>query len=72
MDNPSISEIIQLAWCDRTSFAMIRRQTGLTEREVIRIMRAELKPKAFKVWRTRVKGRLAKSGAPSRNLLADR
>ena len=70
MDVPSKGEIIQLAWCDRTSFNMIRRQTGLTEREVIRIMRAELKPKAFKVWRTRIKGRHAKSGAYSRKVAA--
>ena len=57
VDDPSISEVIQLAWCDYTSFAMIYQQTGLTERDVVRVMRAKLKPKAFKVWRTRVKGR---------------
>ena len=47
---------------------MIYQQTGLTEREVIPIMRAELKPKAFKVWRTRVKGRPAKSDKYSRKV----
>ena len=68
MSDPSISDVIQLAWCDHTSFAMIYQQTGLTEREVIPIMRAELKPKAFKVWRTRVKGRPAKSDKYSRKV----
>ncbi|MEM7746850.1 MAG: TIGR03643 family protein [Pseudomonadota bacterium] len=61
MGDTNISEVIELAWCDRTSFEMIRKQTGLTERDVISVMRCHLKPKAFQVWRTRVKGRHRKA-----------
>lgn len=52
--------IIELAWCDKTSFEQIRTQTGLSEKEVIGVMRANLKPGSFKVWRERVSGRKAK------------
>lgn len=55
-----VSEIIELAWCDKTSFDSIEDQTGLKEKEVIKIMRANLKPKSFRVWRERVSGRKAK------------
>lgn len=52
--------IIEMAWCDKTSFDSIKEQTGLLEKEVIKIMRAKLKNSSFKVWRTRVYGRKAK------------
>lgn len=56
----SISEIIGLAWCDKTSFDDIYTQTGLSEREVIEVMRQHLKPSSFRMWRRRVTGRIAK------------
>ena len=46
--------------CDKTSFDSIKEQTGLLEKEVIKIMRTKLKNSSFKVWRTRVYGRKAK------------
>jgi uncharacterized protein (TIGR03643 family) len=52
-----ISYVIQMAWEDRTSFETIKERVGLTEAEVIRLMRAELKPQSFRLWRKRVKGR---------------
>ena len=55
-----ISHVIQMAWEDRTSFETIKDRVGLTEAEVIRLMRAELKPKSFRLWRKRVKGRATK------------
>jgi uncharacterized protein (TIGR03643 family) len=57
---PSTSEIIALAWADDVSFDKIKRDTGLAERDVIRLMRGNLKPGSFKVWRARVSGRKAK------------
>ena len=42
-----ISLVIRLAWEDRTSFEEIKERTGLAEREVIDIMRRELKPSSF-------------------------
>jgi len=55
-----ISYVIQMAWEDRTSFETIKDRVGLTEAEVIRLMRAELKPKSFSLWRKRMKGRATK------------
>ena len=54
------SHIIRLAWEDRTSFEEIEERTGLTEKEVIDVMRRELKPSSFKMWRKRVSGRVTK------------
>jgi uncharacterized protein (TIGR03643 family) len=56
----SVDEIIALAWADEVSFDKIKRDTGLAERDVIRLMRGHLKPGSFKVWRARVSGRKAK------------
>ncbi|MEO1747962.1 MAG: TIGR03643 family protein [Pseudomonadota bacterium] len=58
--NPSASEIIAMAWDDETSFDAIERATGLSEKDVIKLMRAELKPSSFRTWRARVSGRKAK------------
>jgi uncharacterized protein (TIGR03643 family) len=56
----SISEIIALAWSDDVSFDRIKKDTGLAERDVIRIMRSNLKRRSFEVWRARVSGRKTK------------
>ena len=56
----NIDNIIKLAWCDKSSFEKIKRTYGVTESEVIRIMRKNLKPRSFKLWRTRVTGRTRK------------
>jgi uncharacterized protein (TIGR03643 family) len=55
-----ISQIIRLAWEDRTSFEDIEKRTGLAENQVIEIMRAELKPSSYRMWRKRVSGRVTK------------
>ncbi len=54
------SEIIAMAWCDKTSFDSIHAQTGLKEKDVIAIMRTYMKPSSFRMWRKRVSGRKAK------------
>ena len=54
------STVIRLAWEDRTTFEEIRTRTGLVEQEVITIMRRELKPSSFRLWRKRVSGRVTK------------
>jgi uncharacterized protein (TIGR03643 family) len=58
-----ISHVIQMAWEDRTTFETIQERTGLTEAQVIRLMRSELKPESFALWRKRVKGRATKHRA---------
>jgi len=65
MTDAEISEIVEMAWCDRKSFDMISRQTGLSEAQIIKIMRRELKPKSFRIWRRRVSGRVEKHSAIS-------
>jgi len=55
-----IGEVIDMAWCDKTSFNAIETITGLQEKQVIAIMRRELKPSSFRLWRKRVTGRKAK------------
>lgn len=54
------SEIIGLAWCDKTSFDVIKDQTGYSESDVIALMRKNLKPSSFRLWRKRVTGRISK------------
>ena len=39
-----ISAVIQMAWEDRTTFETIMERIGISESDVIKIMRSELKP----------------------------
>ena len=55
-----IDNIIKLAWSDKISFEEINRIHGLTESEVIKLMRRSLKSRSFKLWRKRVSGRTRK------------
>lgn len=57
------SAVIQMAWEDRTSFETIQEKTGLSESEVIKLMRSELRAGSFKIWRQRMKGRVTKHRA---------
>lgn len=57
--------IIEMAWEDRTPFEAILAQFGLKEGEVIRLMRRELKPSSWRLWRARVQGRATKHQAKS-------
>ena len=53
-------DAIGMAWADRISFEEIKKKTGLSEKEVIKIMRKNLKKKSYILWRKRVRGRLTK------------
>lgn len=55
-----IDRIIEMAWEDRTPFEAILFQFNLKEQEVINLMRREMKPGSFKMWRKRVSGRKTK------------
>ncbi len=57
------SRIIEMAWEDRTPFDAINTLFQLSEPQVIAMMRRELKPRSFKVWRQRVSGRKTKHNA---------
>ncbi|MDC0427084.1 TIGR03643 family protein [Pelagibacteraceae bacterium] len=45
--------IIWAAWADRITFEEIKEKTGKTESDVIKIMRKNLKPSSFRLWRKR-------------------
>ena len=46
--------IIEMAWEDRTPFEAIKAQFDLSEGDVIKLMRSELKRSSFDRWRKRV------------------
>ena len=56
----NIDEVIGMAWSDKISFEEIKKKVGLKEKEVISIMRKNLKKKSYIVWRKRVRGRFSK------------
>ena len=60
MNEININRIIEMAWEDRTTFDAIKKQFGVSESEVIKIMRNNLKKSSFRLWRKRVTGRKTK------------
>lgn len=60
MTTRDIDRIIEMAWEDRTPFEAIHFQFGLSEKEVIALMRKEMRLKTFKRWRKRVQSRATK------------
>lgn len=54
MNERDLDRIIEMAWEDRTPFEAIAFQFGVTEKEVIQIMRTNLKRSSFRLWRKRV------------------
>lgn len=54
MTDRELDRIIEMAWEDRTPFEAIESQFGLSESQVIKLMRKELKESSFKMWRKRV------------------
>lgn len=55
-----LDRVIEMAWEDRTPFEAIEFQFGLSEQKVIEVMRSEMKPSSFRMWRKRVQGRTTK------------
>ena len=55
-----LDRIIEMAWEDRTPFDAITFQFGIKEKEVINLMRREMKASSFRMWRKRVQGRSTK------------
>ena len=46
--------VIWAAWADRVTFEEIKKRSGNSETDVIKIMRKTLKPSSFRLWRKRV------------------
>ena len=62
-----LDRIIEMAWEDRTPFEAIEHQFGLPEREVIKLMRRQLKAGSFRLWRKRVNSGVSQKHLNKRN-----
>ncbi|NJK36885.1 MAG: TIGR03643 family protein [Oscillatoriales cyanobacterium RM1_1_9] len=60
LDPQTIDRVVEMAWEDRTPFEAIEAQFGLKEKQVIALMRREMKSSSFRMWRRRVTGRATK------------
>ena len=67
LDERAIDRIIEMAWEDRTPFEAIEAQFGLPEKEVIKLMRRELKRSSFNLWRKRVNSGVSQKHLKKRN-----
>jgi uncharacterized protein (TIGR03643 family) len=67
LSESDISYLIELAWDDRISFEDIRLQFNLKEKEVIKLMRQNLKPSSFRMWRKRVTSSVSKKHLKKKN-----
>ncbi|MGB0885820.1 MAG: TIGR03643 family protein [Chitinophagales bacterium] len=67
MIEQNIDRVIEMAWEDRTPFEAIKYQFTLTEADVIKLMRNNLKPKSFKLWRKRVNSGVSQKHLKKRN-----
>jgi uncharacterized protein (TIGR03643 family) len=62
-ERAELSRIIEMAWEDRTPFEAIEQQFGFSQSDLIWLMRRELRPSSFRLWRSRVNGRRTKHQA---------
>ena len=62
-----LDRIIEMAWEDRTPFEAITFQFGISESEVIGVMRKELKRSSFNLWRKRVNSGISQKHLKKRN-----
>ena len=59
-NNKIYQDLIGMAWSDKISFEEIKKKTGITEKDVINLMRKTLKKSSYILWRKRVRGRRTK------------
>lgn len=67
MTQLELDRIIEMAWEDRTPFEAITFQFGLTEMQVVALMRKNLKRRSFNVWRERVHSGVSQKHLALRN-----
>jgi uncharacterized protein (TIGR03643 family) len=72
MEQKDIDRIIEMALEDRTPFEAIKAQFGMSENEVVILMRKELKRSSFNLWRKRVHSGVSQKHAKKRNSGIDR
>ena len=49
-----ISEIIEQAWCDKTSFDNIFQQLSMNENDIKKVLRKNLRKRSYVHWRKRI------------------
>ena len=52
-----ISEIIEMAWDDKTNFGCITKIYNIGEDQVKKIMKKNIKRKSYEIWRNRISQR---------------
>jgi len=72
LNERQLNRVIEMAWEDRTPFEAIKYQFNLIEKDVIKLMRANLKPKSFRRWRKRVNSGVSQKHLKKRNPEIDR
>ena len=60
-----IASVIQTAWDDRPPFNAVLMSHGLTQGQLVQLLRRELSPTAYKLWAARSRG-AAPAPSPSR------
>ena len=67
LDERQLDRVIEMAWEERTPFEAILYQFNLTEKDVIKLMRGNLKESSFKRWRKRVNSGVSKKHLKKRS-----
>jgi uncharacterized protein (TIGR03643 family) len=67
LSSEQIDRVIEMAWEDRTPFEAIQLQFGLSEADVIKLMRQQLKPSSWRLWRKRVNQGISQKHLLKRN-----
>jgi len=67
LNSVQTDRVIEMAWEDRTPFEAILFQFNLNEKEVIKLMRTNLKESSFKRWRKRVNSGVSQKHLKKRN-----
>ena len=65
LESQDLDRVIEMASEDRTPFEAIAYQFGLSEPDVIQLMRTQMKASSFRMWRKRVSGRKTKHAISS-------
>ena len=67
LNSIQIDRVIEMAWEDRTPFEAILFKFNLNEKDVIKLMRTNLKESSFKRWRKRVNSGVSQKHLKKRN-----
>ena len=67
LNSIQVDRVIEMAWEDRTPFEAILFQFNLNEKDVIKLMRTNLKESSFKRWRKRVNSGVSQKHLKKRN-----